>query len=256
MPPPGGGRQDTDFDEQLFEEFITMRGGDGTRPVYWYATGEMRSFPEGEVIVRLEGLGADRLIRSTDDRGKAYQLHREIFLYRHPETNAVLRNWKGKEIKPLMMPYQFYIYSFENGRFALRVEQGSGERLQRLGPIPIEARRIGEATTFSLPLFIRGEKKAFAHYDFFTGPAGTSERYRLSWIRFDDWPRFPASGRRVMHAVSHRLETWEDVPHSIRTFIESEAPNYKYPPRDIEEIRKLQAAGTERQQRPGVARRK
>lgn len=47
MAPPGGGRQETGFNEHLFEEFITMRGGDGTHPVYWYATGEMRSFPEG-----------------------------------------------------------------------------------------------------------------------------------------------------------------------------------------------------------------
>jgi hypothetical protein len=235
-----GGGQDTDFDEHLFEEFITMRGGDGIHPVYWYATGEMRSFPDGEVIVRLEGLGADRLVRSTKDRSETYQLHREIFLYRHPETNAVLRHWQGREIKPLKMPYQLYIYSIENGRFEIRAEHGSGGRLQRLGPISVAARRIGEAMTFSLPLFISGQKRAFAHYDFFAAPPGTADRYRLSWVRYDDWPRFPASGRRVMHAVSHRVERWEALPESIRTFIETEAPHYKNPPRDLEEIRQLQ----------------
>ena len=99
---PGGG-----CDEELFEQFVTMRGGDGSRPVFWYAIGELRSFPEGETIAVLEGLGADRLVREPGQRLVAHQLHREVFVYRDPETNDVLREHAGQPIAPLKMPYQY-----------------------------------------------------------------------------------------------------------------------------------------------------
>jgi len=225
------------FDRQRFNEFVTMRAGDGSRPVYWYCTGEMRSFPEGKTVVMLEGLGSDRLVRDARDPNLAYQLHREIFIYRDPATGQVVRELDGMPVIPIAMPYQFVTYRLAGTDLEVFVEQGSGERLAKLGPLSVAVRQAASGAVYSVPLFVQRQGAAFAHYDYFFDAAG---HHRVSWIRFDDWVRPPASTRRVMHAVCSRESRFEDLPATIREYVEKEAPQFKEPPRDLEEIRRLQ----------------
>jgi hypothetical protein len=229
-------------DEELFEQFVTMRGGDGSRPVFWYAIGELTTYPEGETVAVLEGLGADRLVREEGQRLVAHQLHREVFVYRDPKTNEVLREHAGQPIAPLKMPYQYFTYRLEGDRLTSSVEHGRGDRVRSLGPLEIAVRRVGGASVFSMPLFVRGPRPALAHYDFFLGSDDERPRYHVSWLRFNDYPRAPAPGRSLMHTVSWRIDRFEDVPETIRGFIEREAPMYARPPRDLAEIRRLQQA--------------
>ena len=46
--------------------------------------------------------------------------------------------------------------------------------------------------------------------------------------------------KTIMHLVAWRVDRYADLPASIRDYLEAEAPMWKEPPRDIEEIRKLQ----------------
>jgi hypothetical protein len=43
-----------------------------------------------------------------------------------------------------------------------------------------------------------------------------------------------------MHLVAWRVDRYSDLPASIREYLESEAPMWKAPPRDLAEIRALQ----------------
>jgi hypothetical protein len=117
------------------------------------------------------------------------------------------------------------------------VEQGSGERLARLGPLTVTARPGPSGTVYSLALFVQRPGAAFASYDYLVDAGG---RHRVSWVRYDDWIRPPASTRRVMHAVCSRESRFEDVPAAMREYVENEAPQFREPPRDIDEIRRLQ----------------
>ena len=87
--------QASSFDRHRFEELVTLRPGGGAHAVYWNCAGEMRSFPDGKLIVRVEGLGTDRLLRDEHDANVAYQLHREVFFYRDATTGEVVRQLDG-----------------------------------------------------------------------------------------------------------------------------------------------------------------
>jgi hypothetical protein len=43
-----------------------------------------------------------------------------------------------------------------------------------------------------------------------------------------------------MHMVSWRVDRFEDLPQSIRDYVQSEATLWREPPRDLAEIRRLQ----------------
>jgi hypothetical protein len=229
--------QAASFDRQRFDEFVTMRAGDGKHAVYWSCAGERRSFPEGKLVVRVEGLGTDRLVRDADDASVAYQLHREIFFYRDATTGEVLRQLDGVPATPIVMPYQFTTYRLVGADLEVFVEQGSGDRLMRIGPATILPREARAGTMYSMPLFVQRQGAAFAYYDYLVDPAG---HHRVTWTRFDDWVRPPATTRRVTHAVCTREDRFEDLPPTLREYIEKEAPRFREPPRDIEEIRSLQ----------------
>jgi hypothetical protein len=84
------------FDRDTFKQFVTLRAGTGI-PVYWYAIGEVYSSPEGKRLLRIEGSDAARMIPS-DQPDTAFQLSRKVFVYRDPETNEILKEYKGKAV--------------------------------------------------------------------------------------------------------------------------------------------------------------
>ena len=95
---------------------------------------------------------------------------------------------------------------------------------------------------FYLPLFInRGSYQAYESHDFFAHPGKASEKYQYSWVRYGDLPPFSTSERKtIMHAICRRVERYEDLPASIREYVETEVPLYKGPPKDLDEVRALQ----------------
>ena len=85
-----------EFDRDTFKQFVTLRAGTGT-PVYWYAIGEVYSSPEGRRLLRIEGSDTARMIPS-DQPDTTIQLSRQVFIYRDPETNETLKEYKGKAV--------------------------------------------------------------------------------------------------------------------------------------------------------------
>ena len=45
-----------------------------------------------------------------------------------------------------------------------------------------------------------------------------------------------------MHLVTWRAESFDEVPESLRTYIESDAPLWRAPPEDLADVRRLQGA--------------
>jgi len=235
----GGG-----FDEELFEIFLKARVGTG-EPVYWYSIGEVYSYPDGALIARMEGFDTARLVRDEKDPHTAYQLSRKTFTYRDPDTNEVLREVDGKPAIHIKYPYQFITYKLIGDQMQTFVEQGSGKRLTKLGPAKeMVARRLGDAVAFSAPLFLnfetpRGKYEAFEHYDFFIQADGSVPN-QLSWLRYGALPPFLGSGKTIIHLVSWRVESFDDLPDTMKGWVKSDAQLWSGPPKDMDEIRELQ----------------
>jgi hypothetical protein len=237
----GGG-----FDEELFETFLKARVGTGD-PVFWYSTGEVYSYPDGALLARMEGIDTARLVRDNDDPHTAYQLSRKTFVYRDPETDEIFREVNGKEATHIKYPYQFITYKLEGDQLLTSVEQGSGAQLRKMGPMDtMAAQRLGDVAQFAAPLFLnfetpRGKYEAFEHYDFFIQPDGSTQPNQLSWLRYGDLPPFLGPGKTVIHLVGWRVEKFADLPETIKAWVENEAQLWLNPPKDMDEIRALQA---------------
>lgn len=235
-----------DFDRGSFARFAEMRTGTG-EPVYWYTIGTVFSYPDGAALFRMEGVDtARRLPGGTPTRVE--QASRKVFFYRDVVTNEILREVDGKPADPIAYPYQYITYELDSGSIVTFVEQGSGARVQRIGPVDnITLRRVGETLVFSAPLFLdfpagNTRYQAFENYDFFIHPedSGLSVPNQLSWVRYGDRPPFAGPGNAIIHLVSWRVDSYQALPASMREYLESDAPLWQAPPRDLAEIRKLQ----------------
>jgi hypothetical protein len=205
------------------------------------------SFPDGRPLMRIEGIDTARLDRSLSTPAVAHQLSRKTFVYRDLATNAILKEWNGEPLPPIAYPYQYITYEHAGGGLVTWVEQGRGERVQRIGPgTDIIARHIGDTIAFSAPLFLDfpgagGQRyQSFENYDFFYHPASAGEKhpYQISWLRYGDLPG--GRGKSVMHMVAWRVDRYEDLPATIRTYLDAEAKLWREPPRNLAEIRELQ----------------
>ncbi len=236
------------FDLKTFDVFVEARAGRGGTPVYWYSFGEVYSYPEGRLLLKIEGFDTGRLVRDEREKNVAYQLSRKIFLYEDPVSGKILKEYEGRPVAHIQYPYQYITYRLEGDRLVTFVEQGSGDRLQKIGPgDKFIARRLGETIVYSAPLFLAmdtpaGRYEAYENYDFFIRPgaAATRDRCQLSWVRYGDRPRFVGPGKAIIQMVAYRLERFDDLPPAVREYVLREAPLWKEPPRDLEEIRRLQ----------------
>ena len=230
-----------------FERWVEGRIGRGD-PVYWYSVGTMRSYPDGKLIARMEGYDTARMHQPDKSRELAHQYNRKIYIFRDPETGEVLREVDGKPVEPIAYPYQFITYELKDGGIETFVEQGTGENVRRIGPgDQISMRMLGETAVFSAPVYLdfpmgpEARYQAFENYDFFFHPERSmSKPNQLSWVRYGPAPEWAGGVPTIMHLVTWRVDSFEEVPASLREYIESEAELWREPPEDLTDVRRLQ----------------
>ncbi|MCS7019894.1 MAG: DUF1838 family protein [Cytophagales bacterium] len=239
--------QNIAFNQDVFDKFVEMRVGDGKKPVYWYCYGEVYSYPDGTLLSRMEGIDAANLIRISKD--SVIQLNRKIFVYTDAQTNQVLKEYNGQKVSHIEYPYQKITYVLKGDRMASYVEQGSGERITKIGPgYKTFARKMGDSYVFTAPVFLdwdtpRGKYEAYENYDFYYFPKKSKlqHRYQLSWVRYGDLPPFFGQGKKgIIQLVCYRVDDFEKIPDPIRSYIRNEAQLWLNPPKDLQEIAQLQ----------------
>ena len=125
-------------------------------------------------------------------------------------------------------------------------------------------RRFANDRVFSVPAFLDvetrdgGRHEAYESYDYFqTGSRdppspppsrvpskreedhGDSKTWTFAWTRFGACAPFGEAC--VLRALARRVPSHEALPEAVRRFAETHAPEYADAPRDLAEIRKLQA---------------
>jgi hypothetical protein len=244
---------DTGFTPALFNRFIDMRVGDGA-PVYWYSVGTVRAYPSGELLYRMEGFDTARMHWPDRSKPVVHQYNRKIYVFRDVATNQVVRTLNGTAVEPIAYPYQFISYQLIGSQVKTIVEQGQAPRVQRIESdgTKMAVKPVGNALMFTAPVYLDfptpngGRYQAFENYDFMVQPrnSGVNVPNQLSWLRTGPLPASLGGGQSVMHLVSWRVDRYADLPKTIRDYVETDAPLWKLPPRDLTEIRKLQAPAT------------
>ncbi|MEQ8403693.1 MAG: DUF1838 family protein [Oceanicaulis sp.] len=229
---------------EVFADWIEARSGAG-EPVWWYSIGTVRDYPSGEVRYIMEGWDTSTAHwPEGEDGGVAHQYNRKIYIFRDPETGEVV-----PDSVPVAYPYQFITYEMDGeGGLNTRVEQGSGERILALEDDSLSYRRLGDTQVFTAPVFIdfpipgsEARIQAWENYDFFIHPEGTVEEpHQLSWARTGRLAPWAGGGEAVFHLITWRVEAYDDLPQTMRSYVEAEAPLWMNPPADLAEIRALQ----------------
>jgi len=238
--------QSLDFNPSNFDKWISLRAGNGKKPVYWYCYGELYSYPEGKMVAKIQGLDIATMLAPTKD--SVIQLNRKLFLYLDKDTEKILDSVGGMPVTHIKYPYQVIEYVLKGSDLRTYITQGSGARLMHLSPTQTgHVKKIGRNTVFSFPAFMnfqtaKGKYEAYENFDFFLNENAfrTEQRYQLTWWRYGELPAFLGSGRSVMQLVCHRVDEFEDLPKQLRDYIETNAKAWKSPPRDMNEIKALQ----------------
>ncbi len=222
------------FTQELFDAWLDMRVGDGTSPKYWYAEGQLKSFPDGTTTSKMIGFDTGHLLRDPDNPAKATHLSRKIFFWFDPDTGERL------DMEPIAYEYQVKTYELVDDDIIYSVESRSGERVSHLAASRdrYSVKRIGEVIWFNYPVFIERGPGKFENSDFYIQPnrdLNEQERYQHVWVAYGPGPI-------MSRAVAWRYSSFDDMPDQITEIVRNEAPLWLKPPATLEEIDELRNA--------------
>ena len=222
---------------------------DGEPITYWWH-GRAYSRRMGEkdrLLFNVEGMNTRACSAVSDaQKGDGYKLvSRELLLYKDPETDEVLATWDnpwtGETVDVLHVandPVNFTAYKV--GR--------DGK------PATWQASIVGDSwwTTNTVPLWypnplaseyqkeIGGTYHATAMFNFMGDLESlldentTTADVQVGWVRMSDWlPWMMMNGRDgiiYMHTAGLKLDSWDDLPETMKAEIAKHYPDYTSPP--------------------------
>lgn len=231
------------FDPQLFEVFVDSNMGTDGKPVYYYSTGTLKTFPGGKLLATIEGVDMARLLRRDAD-GTVHKASRKFYILRDPQTGAIIEQINGVPNDRYFYSYQYMTFRLEGDRLAGTSTQGSGKALRTVDiGSAMDARRVGDVVAFSAPNAreLSDGTGSFEMYEFWVTPrrAKLSPSTTLT-LTLVNWHPIGGGKPVYTHRTSWRVDTYAQLPSSIREYIEARAPLYKEPPKDFAEIERLQ----------------
>lgn len=244
-----------DFSQQEFVEWVGARCGTG-EPVYWYARGDARAFPGGEILFRFDFMEENRLVVDPKDPESKICLGRKMNLFLDKDTGEILREFRGKPVEQLIYPYQMIAMSLQDGRVDAVATQGAGDfvRTYTLEDIVQVVQYAGRTQFDASAMFTarrpEGVLNTFEYLSYAMPPVvdgaqnpNPSVSFTMGYER-PEWAGGDGkSDYLLQHVVGSRVSTYDELPEHIREFIKTDAPAFVAPPVDLAEIERLQKAG-------------
>jgi len=234
---------------EALRRWVDARAGTG-EPVHWLAEGGVYAYPSGEKLFGMVGFDSSTVIWPDEPGGEVIHLTRKTFAYTDPITNEILTEYNGQPVVPISYPYQLITYRIEDGKLYADVEQGMGDRVQKiLSKDGMRYRMMGGNTmVVTAPIFLdfplpNGRQyEAWENYDFFLHLDGAiDEPHQMSWQRYGALPAFAGEGTAIYHLLSWRVESQEEFPPELLAWARAEMPMWLNPPASLEEVRALQS---------------
>ena len=229
-------------------DWVDARAGTGD-PVHWIADGGVYAYPSGEKLFGMVGFDSSTVIWPEKPGDDVLHLTRKTFAYTDPITGEILTEYDGNPVEPIAFPYQLITYRMRDGKLYGDVEQGVGERIQKIKSV--EGMRVGtlgeDTMTVTASVFLdfplpNGQQyQAWENYDFFIhSGADIDEPHQMSWQRYGALPPWAGSGKAIYHLRSWRVEREDEFPPKLLKWAKAEKPMWLKPPANLDEIRALQ----------------
>jgi len=229
-------------------DWVDARAGTG-EPVHWIAEGGVYAYPSGEKLFGMVGFDSSTVIWPDNPDEAVTHLTRKTFAYTDPISGEILHEHNGQKVEPIAYPYQMISYRMADGKIYGDVEQGVGERVQkikstdgmRLGTLGNNTMTVTAAVFLDFPLPNGNQYQAWENYDFFIHTdSDIDEPHQMSWQRYGNLPAWAGGGKAIYHLRSWRVESHSEFPEMLLEWAKAEKPNWLQPPADLEEIRALQ----------------
>ena len=227
--------------------WVDARAGTG-KPVHWVSDGGVYEYPSGKKLFGMMGFDSSLVIWPDEPGGEILHLTRKTFAYTDPDTGEVITEYKRKPVEPIAYPYQMITYRMDDGKIFGDVEQGVGDRVQKIpSKDGIPVRKIGDTYVYTASVFLdfplpSGKQyQAWENYDFFIHPDDQIEEpHQMSWQRYGNRPSWAGEGPAIYHLHSWRVESREEFPPELLSWAIANKPQWLNPPASVEEIRALQ----------------
>ena len=225
---------------------------EGEDIIYWWR-GSAYSRVPGEKdrhLFNVEGMNI-RHCKNFQDKERGYgfrSVSREVLFYLDPETNQLLRTWQnpwtGEDVEvmhvandPVNMRGPMYAYSAEGKPFEFR-GMFVGGRVITSGEAPLFYNNplAGDYQDYVGNKYHAMEAlNSYVYEDeLLDADKAKLDRYTLSWARFSEWlPWMKMRGRTgmmIFTTVGGRVDTFNDLPDSIKNEILANYPDYNEPP--------------------------
>lgn len=222
-------------------------------PVFYWWQGSAYSRVPGEkdrLLFNVEGTNLRTCKNFEDeDRGRGFRsVSREVLFYKDPETNEILRTWSnpwtGEDVEvmhvandPVNMRGPMYAFSADGKPVGFNATI-VGNRVFTTGEAPLfyENPLAGDYQEYVGNKYHAMEAlNAYVYKDdLLDGDKAKLEKYVLSWARFSDWLPWmkmrSRTGMMVFTTVGGRVDSYDDLPESLKDEIEKNHPTYKEPP--------------------------
>jgi len=228
------------FTKDDFLEFVDMRSGNVGDVVYWYAYGDMTSFPDGKRLAVVEGVDTGRLVSLDVDKLQAQVMGRKYVVFRDPDSGEPLTTPEGKPVILGNFTYQILTFWLENDRLIFKGASGSGQNYrENTGGPHSEKQVLGPATVYTTPFWINYPMQIWECYDFMRIKENGKVYDKGLWSASYPLPPFMGEGRCTWHSYFHRYNSFEALPESFQQFTLEHAPLWKQPPADWAEVERL-----------------
>ncbi len=232
---------------EALQVWVDARAGSG-EPVHWVSEGSVYEYPSGKKLFGMMGFDSSTVFWPEEVGGDIIHLTRKTFTYTDGETGEVLTEFNGNKVEPIAYPYQMITYRLENDRIYGDVEQGVGDRIQKIeAKDGIPFRKMGSSYMYNASVFLDfplpsgAQYEAWENYDFFFHPEGSvDEPHQMTWQRYGKAPSWAGGGPVILHLQSWRVESQDEFPEKLLSWAKSDQPQWLSPPASVEEVRALQ----------------
>ncbi len=239
---------DLDIPADNYEAFLRTRYSLDMDEVVFYWTGSVYAFPEGEAGIHIfdgEGFNVARL----EETSEGYRmLSREIFIYRDPETGAILETWANPltgdtvTVHPVANDPVNAVFPRRIGDWEFSIPYtllGDGTvswdvdiLIAYPSPIPADSfpELSGSNTYQGAEMF-----HFFTDAGMLGDTALASVPCMISWTRMGQWLPWmrmgPRRGWLLYSCVGYKLEGgYADLPADLKLFVEERAPGFEHAP--------------------------
>ena len=228
------------MDQTDFTDYVWGRAGDGAI-IHRVSIGTAYDIESGKLVARVEGHEVAMAVPSMTEPGTVYHIARAMLLYRDPVSDAVLAVYPGSDPDALT---GVSAYSHVDGDFVWRLGSPANGTPPRTVGERVDCERQGVVLYCLLGASYDSEAGIKVLEYRWTVDRTASSPEAAARVEFAEIkPLTPGVSERplLLRLTSYRAPAWEAVPHTLRQWIETQAPGFATLPDDATAL--VKAAG-------------